>query len=210
MGRTQGRGRQDRFRQRAESVKDIYVYPLQKDFRRRLGLAESCGTRALDPAEGMDAAGWAEQEFGHAPLGDKRLSRRLVEVARQKAEKPGHAFTGVVEGDWPKVKAYYRMIDQPEDSLDIKSIWTDVCVKLRDGKERRQFIFTTHNSSLAVASDSDNFLIMEADANKGRVDLTGSMDHEPLGNEVLDYLEGGIETYRRKFVKYDVYRRLNK
>ena len=116
VGRTQGRGRQDRFRQRAESVKDIYVYPLQKDFRRRLGLAESCAPRALDPAEGIDAAGWAEQEFGQAPLGDKRLSRRLVEVARQKAEKPGHAFTGVVEGDWPKVKAYYRMIDQPEDS----------------------------------------------------------------------------------------------
>ena len=33
IGRTQGRGRQDRFRQSSESVKDIYVYPLEKDFR---------------------------------------------------------------------------------------------------------------------------------------------------------------------------------
>jgi DNA repair ATPase RecN len=95
-------------------------------------------------------------------------------------------------------------IDQPEDSLDIRSIWTDVCMKLRNGKENRQFIFTTHNSSLAVASDSDSFIVMEADAHKGRVSLMGSMDHDPLGNEVINYLEGGLVTYKRKYAKYDV------
>ena len=36
VGRTQGRGRQDRFRQASETVKDIYVYPLEKDFRFQL------------------------------------------------------------------------------------------------------------------------------------------------------------------------------
>src|ERR1022692_3555438 len=39
VGRTQGRGRQDRFRHARETVKDIYVYPLEKDFRSKLGLA---------------------------------------------------------------------------------------------------------------------------------------------------------------------------
>jgi hypothetical protein len=116
VGRTQGRGRQDRFTRRAETVKDIYVYPLDKDFRHRLGLPEPQGMRVLGPAEGAEADGWAEQEFGDAPLGDKRLSRRLVEVARQKAEQPDHAFCGVVGGDWPKVKGYYRLIDRPDDS----------------------------------------------------------------------------------------------
>ena len=33
VGRTSGRGRQDRFREASETVKDIYVYPLEKDFR---------------------------------------------------------------------------------------------------------------------------------------------------------------------------------
>jgi len=37
-------------------------------------------------------------------------------VASAKAEAPGRAFSGVVKGDWPATKAYYRMIDQPEDS----------------------------------------------------------------------------------------------
>lgn len=94
------------------------------------------------------------------------------------------------------------VIDQPEDSLDIRSVWDDICSKIRRGKEKRQFIFTTHNSSLAVASDSDKFLIVEGGANKGRVVFSGSMDHHPMSDEVLKYLEGGIPTYRRKYDKY--------
>lgn len=33
-----------------------------------------------------------------------------------KAEQPGRAYCGVAEGDWPKIKAYYRFIDKPDDS----------------------------------------------------------------------------------------------
>jgi hypothetical protein len=71
----------------------------------------------------MDNNTWAEQEFGGAPLGDARLSRRLVDIAQSKAEKPGHAFSGVAEGDWPAVKAYYRLIDHPdEDAISMPHI----------------------------------------------------------------------------------------
>jgi len=94
------------------------------------------------------------------------------------------------------------VIDQPEDSLDVRSIWEDICTKVRTGKERRQFIFTTHNSSVAVASDTDKFIIMEANADRGRVVYSGSMDHKPISEEALRYLEGGVQTYRTKFSKY--------
>jgi ABC-type cobalamin/Fe3+-siderophores transport system ATPase subunit len=94
------------------------------------------------------------------------------------------------------------VIDQPEDSLDIRSIWEDVCKKLRNGKENRQFIFTTHNSSLAVASDTDCYLILEGEATKGNVVHIGSMDHEPVSEEVIKYLEGGRNTYYLKYKKY--------
>ncbi|MBD3309539.1 AAA family ATPase [candidate division KSB3 bacterium] len=94
------------------------------------------------------------------------------------------------------------VIDQPEDSLDIRSIWNDMCQKLRTGKEKRQFIFTTHNSSLAVASDSDCYLILEGSALQGEVAHRGSMDIQPVGGEVLKYLEGGPTTYDLKFAKY--------
>jgi len=101
------------------------------------------------------------------------------------------------------------VIDQPEDSLDIRSIWEDVCKKLRSGKESRQFVFTTHNSSLAVASDTDCYLIFEGDALRGRVVHIGAMDHPPVGPEVMKYLEGGLDTYHIKYEKYGRTKRIN-
>jgi hypothetical protein len=116
IGRTKGRGRQDRFNEHGETVKDIYVYPLEKDFRIKMGLSADCGLGALDLYAGIDNENWAENEFGGAPLGDKRLSDRLVDIGYDKAMNPGVAYSGTVGGDWPKVKAYYRLIDQPDDS----------------------------------------------------------------------------------------------
>ncbi len=116
VGKTQGRGRQDRFAQSALSRKAIYVYPLERDFRRRMGLSPDAGLGALGPADGLETDRWAENEFSGAPLGDARLSKRLVNVAAAKAEVPDRAFSGVAKGDWATVKAYYRMIDQPDES----------------------------------------------------------------------------------------------
>ena len=114
VGQTQGRGRQDRDRRAAETVKDIYVYPLEPDFRLQLGLPADGGRGPLGPAEGLDGAAWAQQEFGGAPLGDGRLSARLVQSAGAQAQRPGRAFSGVAKGDWPAVKGYYRLIDHPD------------------------------------------------------------------------------------------------
>lgn len=94
------------------------------------------------------------------------------------------------------------VIDQPEDSLDIRSIWEDICSKVRTNKSTRQFIFTTHNSNVAVASDSDNFIILDADSERGRIIHNGSMDHSPVSDEVLTYMEGGLDSYHRKSAKY--------
>jgi hypothetical protein len=116
VGRTQGRGRQDRFREAREPAKDIYVYPLATDFRSQLGLAADAGRSALGPVDGLETDAWAEKEFGGAPLGDERLSKRLVKVAEAKADEPWRAFCGVAQGDWAAVKAYYRLIDAPNES----------------------------------------------------------------------------------------------
>jgi hypothetical protein len=114
VGQTQGRGRQDRDRRAAETVKDIYVYPLARDFRVPLGLPADGGRGPLGPAEGLDGVTWAAHEFGGAPLGDARLSARVVQSAAAQAAHPGRAFSGVAAGDWPAVKGYYRLIDHPD------------------------------------------------------------------------------------------------
>ena len=115
IGWTKGRGRQDRFLKSPETVKAIYVYPLEKDFRPKMGLGKDSGLDKLDIVAGIDGEDWADNEFGNAPLGDKRLSCRLVEVAAEKGEHPGRSYSNVAGGDWPKVKGYYRMIDKPDD-----------------------------------------------------------------------------------------------
>lgn len=116
VGQTAGRGRQDRFTRAALPPKTIFVYPLASDFRARLGLSPQAGGGALTPTAGLEGEAWAQHEFGGAPLGDARLSQRLVQVAAAKAQVPDRAFSGVAQGDWPAVKAYYRMIDQPDGS----------------------------------------------------------------------------------------------
>ena len=116
IGKTKGRGRQDQGHRNAKTVKAIYVYPLEADFRARLGGVEPVVAGALDLGEGLEGEGWAEQEFGGAKLGDRRLSERLVQSVRTLATMPGQAFSGVARGDWAAVKGYYRLIDQPDDS----------------------------------------------------------------------------------------------
>lgn len=117
IGTTKGRGRQDRYSRSSLSRKAIYIYPLEPQFRHRLGLLPDAGLGALDLSQGLESEHWAENEFGGACVGDQRLSNRLVKVAAAKAENPTRAFSGVAKGDWAATKAYYRMIDQPEDSM---------------------------------------------------------------------------------------------
>lgn len=114
VGDSSGRGRQDRAHTGGETVKALYVYPLVANWRTRLGVGPAPGTRALGPGEGLDGVGWAEQEFGGAPLGDRRRSQRLVDSAHAQGEQPLRAFTALA--DWPAAKGYYRLIDQPADS----------------------------------------------------------------------------------------------
>ena len=97
-------------------VKSIYMYPLQPAWREQLGLATRQPIPALGPGEGLDRAQWAEQEFGGAPLGDVRLSRRLVKSVTVQADAPMASFPSAAQSDKALVRGYYRLIDQPDDS----------------------------------------------------------------------------------------------
>lgn len=116
IGQTRGRGRQDRAGAMGESVKQIYVYPLEDSFRALMGVPPNDRGRPLAFDAQIEADRWAEAEFGEAPLGDKRLTERLVSSATTAANHPGQAFCGAAKGDWPAVKGYYRLIDAPDDS----------------------------------------------------------------------------------------------
>ncbi len=149
IGKTKGRGRQDQQHRHAKSIKAIYVYALQADFRQRLGAMEPVAAGALGVAEGLDGDGWAEQEFGGAKLGDRRLSERLVQSVRTLATMPGQAFSGVARGDWAAVKGYYRLIDQPDES--------PVCVQAILAPHRARTVqrMKAHQTVLCIQDGTD-------------------------------------------------------
>ena len=115
VGESAGRGRNDRVNAAPETRKAVYVYELEQDWRERLGLPVP-GFEPLAAGEGLDAGVWAANEFGGAPLGDARLSARLVQGAHHMAHSPMRAITGAAHGERALIKGHYRLIDQPADS----------------------------------------------------------------------------------------------
>lgn len=97
------------------------------------------------------------------------------------------------------------VIDQPEDALDIASVWEDIAKKLRRGKYSRQFILTTHNSSLAVGSDSDSFTVLVPQSgDRAKVSQRGAIDRGEVRQAVIEHLEGGDEPYKLRQRKYNI------
>lgn len=144
-------------------------------------------------------------EYSVSPTDRPQISYRLPDGSYAPLEQlsTGQKCTAFLvmtlcEGEIPII------VDQPEDSLDIRSIWDDMCLRLRTSKRARQFLFTTHNSSLSVASDSDKFVVLAADGRRGEVLLSGAIDSEEMRQEVIKLLEGGEETYFLKQRKYDL------
>ena len=114
-GETAGRGR---FAPRGARVplKAVYLYPLARNWRAQLGVAAPQPLPALGAGEGLARDVWAQHEFGGAPLGDVRLSKRLVQSAQMQSEQPLASFPGAAGGNLAAVRGHYRMIDQPAAS----------------------------------------------------------------------------------------------
>ncbi len=119
IGQTRGRGRNDRQGRCAESIKDIYVYPLVKDFRQRMGVGAERGKypRPLAVHEGQESDTWIEQEFGTIELGDKRLRDRLITIVGDRIKQPSASYLQGCGGDRGAAKAYYNFIDHGSEEV---------------------------------------------------------------------------------------------
>lgn len=65
----------------------------------------------------LDIADWAEQQFGTCDLGDRRRTKRVVQLAAQVATQPD-ASTPKQTERWSDCKAAYRLFDQPDVTFD--------------------------------------------------------------------------------------------
>jgi len=130
VGKTKGRGRNDRYSRKGESVKDIYVYVLEKNFRELAGLPEACCVEnfgAIDLTSGMGADQWAWHEFGKAEIGDKRLTQRLIKIASDKGKKPSDSYSTAVDADRYAIKGYYNFLGNNNEELTSEEILRPHC-----------------------------------------------------------------------------------
>lgn len=106
----------------------------------------------------------------------------------------------LLESDGPLI------LDQPEDDLDNRFIYDDVVRRLREAKEKRQFLIATHNANIPVLGDAEQIVVLdtyvENDLVRAAVAARGSIDDAPLHGPVEDVLEGGREAFERRKEKY--------
>ena len=96
------------------------------------------------------------------------------------------------------------IIDQPEDNLDNQFIFDLVVNTLRSLKDRRQIIVATHNPNIPVSGDAENILVFKPDGSKGKLERNGSIDSEPIIEDVKTIMEGGEEAFKVRASKYNL------
>ena len=117
IGKTAGRGRQDRRNAHAETVKTVYMYPLAPDWRRRLGVPFVDHAPVLQPG----------RRSGQRAVGGDGVRRSIL--GRQAAIGAAGAERGAAGGvsgpgrsaamrrrDRRAVDGFYRFIEQPQES----------------------------------------------------------------------------------------------
>jgi hypothetical protein len=108
----------------------------------------------------------------------------------------------LLEADAPLI------VDQPEDDLDNRFITEGVVPRMREEKQRRQFIFSTHNANIPVLGDAELIVGLDAsgEAEQGCARIVpehmGSIDDRPVRELVEEILEGGKEAFERRRRKY--------
>ena len=100
------------------------------------------------------------------------------------------------------------IIDQPEDDLDNRFITESIVPRIREGKQNRQFIFSTHNANIPVLGDAELICGLSAPergehgGGQIREEHLGSIDDLAVRELVEQILEGGEEAFERRRRKY--------
>lgn len=186
----------DHCRAGAESVKRAYgITPVQAG--RLAGASED----VLMQIEELDLPPITTIQLNTAPLGDPP-SWQLLENLSKGQKATAVLLLLLLESDSPLI------IDQPEDDLDNRFITEAVVPRMREEKQLRQFVFSTHNANIPVLGDAELIVGLSAsgEAEEGkafiRPEHMGSIDAEPVRELVEDILEGGKHAFETRRLKY--------
>ena len=137
VGKTSGRGRQDRDRKQTLSRKKIFLLPLVEGWQRRLRreLPVKRAPLTSSPPKGTrNSTVWIETELGDADFGSKRLTARLVTIAKDFMAQPQASVAGCSDSNRAKVKAAYRFFSNKAVTMEkiLKPHISSTVVRIRE------------------------------------------------------------------------------
>ncbi len=115
------------------------------------------------------------------------------------------------------------LIDQPEDNLDNRTVFTELKDFIKEKKKSRQIILVTHNANLVVLTDAENTIVANQDGQGNKENekhrfeyVTGGLEHSfSVGNNkkgilytkgikehICEILEGGTDAFKKRGQKY--------
>lgn len=95
------------------------------------------------------------------------------------------------------------IIDQPEENLDPKSIYSELVKLFQVASDRRQIIMVTHNANLVVNTDVDQVIVASCDhLEEGKLPMlsyqAGGLEDPNIRSAVCEVLEGGAEAFKQR------------
>ncbi|HET6844347.1 MAG TPA: AAA family ATPase [Candidatus Angelobacter sp.] len=101
-------------------------------------------------------------------------------------------------------------IDQPEENLDPRSVFTELVPHFRSAKQRRQVVIVTHNANLVVNTDADQIIIATSERKDDRAlpsisYASGSIENPEIRRAVCRLLEGGRRAFLDRERRYRIH-----
>lgn len=95
------------------------------------------------------------------------------------------------------------IIDQPEENLDPKSVYSELVTLFQSASDRRQIIMVTHNANLVVNTDVDQVIVascgpLEAGKLPTLSYVAGGLENAQIRQAVCEVLEGGAEAFQQR------------
>jgi len=117
------------------------------------------------------------------------------------------------------------LIDQPEDDLDNRALYSDLVTYIKKKKKDRQIIVVTHNPNIVVGSDSELVIVANQHGIKNENDgavkfcyISGGLEHtfpkdqtiphllisQGIREHVCEVLEGGVDAFKKRENRYSL------
>ncbi|MDC4472576.1 hypothetical protein OHV47_11595, partial [Acinetobacter baumannii] len=117
------------------------------------------------------------------------------------------------------------IIDQPEDDLDNRAIYSELVAYLKEKKSQRQIILVTHNANVVVNADSELVIVANQHGSQtpnnderkfqykfGSIECllksddtnSSTLDRKRIKEHICEILEGGHQAFKLRERKYNM------